>query len=94
MDNEEVVRMAESLKSANKRIGALEAKVEDLHALTVAVATVSTKVDDLGGNVDEIKKEVKKVTERPAKWWDNLIAAMLGAVGAGLAAGFLAQIGK
>ena len=61
LDNEELVRMSESLKSAHKRIGTLEAKVEDLHALTVAVATVNTKVDDLNDSVDEIKTEVKKV---------------------------------
>lgn len=73
MDNEELVRMSESLKSVHKRIGTLEAKVEDLHALTVAVATVNTKVDNLNDSVDEIKTEVKKCAIAPAiggkNWW-------------------------
>ncbi|MDD5952634.1 MAG: hypothetical protein PUC32_03120 [Oscillospiraceae bacterium] len=94
MNNEELVRMSESLKSAHKRISNLESKVEDLHALTVAVATVNTKVDNLGSSVDEIKTEVKKVTERPGKWWDKLLAALLGAVGTGIAGAVLAQILK
>lgn len=94
MDNEDIIRMSESLKTAHKRIGVLESRVEDIHALTVAVATVNMKVDDLGNSVDEIKNEVKKVTERPARWWDKLIAAMLGAVGAGIAAAILAQVVK
>ncbi len=94
MDNEELVRMSESLKSAHKRIGTLEAKVEDLHALTVAVATVNTKVDDLNDSVDEIKTEVKKVCDRPGNRWEKLVAAVIGALGAGLAAGLLSLLGK
>ena len=94
MDNEEQVRMSESLKSAHKRIGTLEAKVEDLHALTVAVATVNTKVDDLNDSVDEIKTEVKKVCDRPGNRWEKLVAAVIGALGAGLAAGLLSLLGK
>lgn len=94
MDNEELVRMSESLKSAHKRIGTLEAKVEDLHALTVAVATVNTKVDDLNDSVDEIKTEVKKVCDRPGNRWGKLVAAVIGALGAGLAAGLLSLLGK
>lgn len=94
MDNEELVRMSESLKSAHKRIGTLEAKVEDLHALTVAVATVNTKVDDLNDSVDEIKTEVKKVCDRPGNRWEKLVVAVIGALGAGLAAGLLSLLGK
>ena len=94
MDNEELVRMSESLKSAHKRIGTLEAKMEDLHALTVAVATVNTKVDDLNDSVDEIKTEVKKVCDRPGNRWEKLVAAVIGALGAGLAAGLLSLLGK
>ena len=94
MDNEELVRMSESLKSAHKRIGTLEAKVEDLHALTVAVATVNTKVDDLNDSVDEIKTEVKKVCDRPGNRWEKLVAAVIGALGTGLAAGLLSLLGK
>ena len=94
MDNEELVRMSESLKSVHKRIGTLEAKVEDLHALTVAVATVNTKVDDLNDSVDEIKTEVKKVCDRPGNRWEKLVAAVIGALGAGLAAGLLSLLGK
>lgn len=94
MDNEELVRMSESLKSAHKRIGTLEAKVEDLHALTVAVATVNTKVDNLNDSVDEIKTEVKKVCDRPGNRWEKLVAAVIGALGAGLAAGLLSLLGK
>ena len=94
MDNEELVRMSESLKLAHKRIGTLEAKVEGLHALTVAVATVNTKVDDLNDSVDEIKTEVKKVCDRPSNRWEKLVAAVIGALGAGLAAGLLSLLGK
>lgn len=92
MDQEELVRMSESLKSAHKRINSLEAKVEDIHALTAAVAAVNTKVEDLGGSLEEIKAEVKKSAERPALWWDRLLAALLGAIASGVAAAILSGL--
>ena len=94
MDREELARMGESLRSAHKRIGALETKVEDLRALTAAVAAVNTKVDTLSGSVDEVKQEVRKVSSRPGIWWDKLLSAALGAAAAGLVAAMLTQILK
>lgn len=82
----------DSAKSAHKRLDALEQKVEDIHELTSAVSRVNQKVDDLVGDMGEIKADVKKVTERPGQWWDKLIAAALGAVASGLVAALLAQI--
>lgn len=86
------VQAYDSAKSAHKRIDTLEGKVNDLHELTAAVAGVKTKVDDLVTDMGEIKEDVKKVTDRPAQWWDKLVAAAIGAVASGLVAALLAQI--
>ena len=80
--------------SAHKRIDALEREVKDLRTLTLAIAKVDSKVDNIKEDVEEIKQEVEKVPARPAQWWDKLIAAALGALASGIVAAVLTQILK
>lgn len=80
--------------SAHKRIDALEREVKDLRTLSLAIAKVDSKVDNIKEDVEEIKQEVEKVTARPAQWWDKLIAAALGALASGIVAAVLTQILK
>lgn len=84
----------DSAKSAHKRLDTLEKEVQDIRGLTAAMATVNTKVDDLKSDVDEIKSDVKNINGRPARWWDTLVAALIGAIGAGVAAAILALLFK
>ena len=84
----------DSAKSAHKRIDDLSKEVNDIRGLTAAMAAVNTKVDGLESDVKEIKSDVKTITGRPAKWWDKLIAGIIGAIRAGVAAAILALILK
>ena len=84
----------DSAKSAHRRIDGLEAEVRDIRGLTAAMAAVNEKVDNLKSDVDEIKSDVKGITSRPGRWWDKLIAAIIGAIGAGVATAILAAIFK
>ena len=45
--------------SAHKRIDALEREVKDLRTLTLAIAKVDSKVDNIKEDVEEIKQEVE-----------------------------------
>ena len=45
--------------SAHKRIDALEREVKDLRTLTLAIAKVDSKVDNIKEDVEEIKQEMK-----------------------------------
>ena len=84
----------DSAKSAHHRIDTLESEVKDIRCLTAAVARMDEKVDGLDGDVKEIKSDVKAITSRPSKWWDKLVAAIIGAIGAGVAAAILALVLK
>lgn len=102
MSVEDTARQAlENAKSAHKRIDAVEhrqdalaGEIRDVRQLTTAMARVDERVEILDGDVKEIKADVKAINSRPGKMWDKLIAAILGAVGAGLAAALLALILK
>ena len=98
MDTAEIAQTAaqalDSAKSAHHRIDELDAEVKDIRSLTAAMARVDEKVDGLESDVKEIKSDVKAITDRPGKWWDKLTAAIIGAIGAGVAAAILALIFK
>lgn len=84
----------DSAKSAHHRIDTLEAEVRDIRGLTAAMAAVNEKVDNLKSDMDEIKSDVKAITDRPGQWWDKLIAAIIGAIGAGIATAILTLVLK
>ena len=98
MEQDLVARMAtqayDSAKSAHKRLDSLENEVKDIHELASAMSAMSEKVDGLSADVREMKAEVQKVSERPARWWDKLAAAAVGAAVSGIVAALLAQIIK
>lgn len=81
-------------KSAHKRIDGVESEVKDLRTLTLAVAKVDSKVDNIKEDVEEIKQEVSQVATRPIRWWDKIVAAAIGACASGIVAAILATILK
>lgn len=84
----------DSARSAHKRIDDLTKEVKDIHELTASMKAIHEKVEDLTGDMDEIKADVKKFSQRPAQLWDKLVAAAIGAIGSGLIGALLAQILK
>ena len=98
MEHERIALVAtqafDSAKSAHKRLDSLEGEVKDIHELAMAMSAMSEKVDGLSEDVREVKAKVQTVAERPAKWWDKLVAAAVGAAASGLVAALLAQIIK
>ena len=72
-------------KSNTKRLDALEDRVEKLEELKSTVAVVQTELTSILMTVREIKEDVKTLKEKPAKWWEKLILALIGAL-AGYAA--------
>lgn len=84
----------DSARSAHKRLDTLEKEVSDIHELTASMKVMNEKVDDLTGDMNEIKTDLKKFRQRPAQLWDKLVAAMIGAAGSGLVGALLTLILK
>lgn len=84
----------DSAKSAHKRLDALEKEVSDIHELTASMQVMNEKVDALTDNMGEIKEDVRRFSQRPAQWWDKLVAAGIGAAASGLIGAVLSQILK
>lgn len=84
MDDTEIIKeLTETTarsKSNTKRLDAMEKRQNDLEQLTQAVAVVQAKQEQIETDVGEIKTDVKALRERPVKWWETLIVALIGAV--------------
>lgn len=95
MDERSIAQEAlDSAKSAHHRIDALEHEVGDLRTLTVAVGKMGERLDGVKTDVEEIKTDVKAITDKPGRLQDKLIAAALTALATGLVGAILALIVK
>lgn len=74
----------DSAKSAHKRLDRMEHRQDELEKLTNAVTALKTNQENLEEDVGEIKADVKKLVEKPAKRWDGVVdkglAVIVGAI--------------
>ena len=72
------------------RLNSLEKNVDVLYgkanSFAVAQAQLNTKLDSLISGLDEVKSCLKQLEKRPALFWDKLLFAFIGALGAGFGA--------
>lgn len=72
-----VVEVDQRTKSNTHRIGKLEERQDNLDRLVASVAALATEQEHIKADVTEIKTDVKALTERPARRWDMVIAAVI-----------------
>jgi peptidoglycan hydrolase CwlO-like protein len=69
-------------KSNSHRLGLVEKRQEDMTQLVTSVAAIAQKQQDMDGDVQEIKAEVKAINQKPAKRWESIVEkTILAAVG-------------
>lgn len=85
-EQELAVKLAEmdSRSRANgKRLDHVEQRQEELGRLLAAVEVLAARQGTLEGDVKEIKSDVKALTQKPARRWEQLVErAIYLAVGA------------
>lgn len=81
---EKLIDLERRQKVTDHRLRDLEGEVKDMRQLTTAVVQVNDKVDHLRSTITEIRADVKAIGQRPAVWWDKLVAAAIGAVATGI----------
>lgn len=60
-------------KSQGHRIDKIEERQDNLDKLVTSVATMASEQDHIKTDVGEIKTDVKALTEKPIKRWDNMV---------------------
>lgn len=80
-------------KSNTKRLDDMEKRQNDLDELVSTVKVLAVREENVENTVKEIKSDVKNLTSKPAKRWDNLINQIITIVVAAIAGFILAKIG-
>lgn len=96
MDLEHERRLTEveaRAESNTHRLDEVEKKQDDLSELVVTVGKLATREERVESDVKEIKNDVKTLTSKPAKRWDNLVSQIITLVVAAFIGFVLARIG-
>ena len=80
-------------KSNSHRIDKLEGKIEDISGIVTALQVMNTRMDTMDGEIKEVRKDIKELVDKPAKRWEAIVAAAIGAVVAGLIAFVFFKLG-
>lgn len=80
-------------RSNTKRIDEVEKRQDDLDDLVTTVKVLATREENVESDVKEIKKDVKDLTGRSGKRWDDLVDKIVWALAAAAIGFILAQIG-
>jgi ABC-type transporter Mla subunit MlaD len=81
------------LTGVETRLEAVEKRQDEMDDLVKSVAVIASKQEDMDGDLKEIKADVKTLTEKPGKRWDNTVDKLLWAVVAAVAAFLLGRLG-
>ena len=74
-----VAKLEASAKSAHRRLDEMTVQMREFQAACLALERLDEKVDTLRHALEEIKADVKTMSEKPASRWDKLVSALIGA---------------
>lgn len=80
-------------KSNTHRIDELAQEQKALNELATSVALMTQEQKDIREDISEVKKDVKSLTNLPAKRWNDVIEKIVWLVLGGAVAALLAQAG-
>ena len=80
-------------KSNTKRIDELEKRQDDLDDLVTTVKVLATREENVENDVKEIKRDVKDLTGKSGKRWDDLVEKIVWAIAAAVLAFLSARLG-
>lgn len=80
-------------KSNTHRLEKVEERQDNLDALVTSVATLATEQEHIKEDVTEIKCDVKTLTSKSGKRWDELVDKLIWAAAAAAITFFLARMG-
>lgn len=88
-----LTEVEERVKSNTKSIGELEKRQDDLDELVSTVKVLAVREENVESDVKEIKSDVKRLTNKPAKRWDDFVEKVIWLVAAAVIGFALAHIG-
>lgn len=88
-----LTEVEERVKSNTKSINELEKRQDDLDELVSTVKVLAVREENVESDVKEIKSDVKSLTNKPAKRWDDFVEKVIWLIAAAVIGFALAHIG-
>ena len=88
-----LTQLEERSKSNSHRIDELEKRQDNLEELTGTVKVLAVREQNVENDVKEIKNDVKALTNKPAKKWENLSEKIILTITSAVVGFILARIG-
>lgn len=88
-----LTEVEERSKSNSHRIDDVERRQDNLDELVSTVKVLAIREENVESDVKEIKSDVKALTTKPAKRWDNLVDKLVMTIAAAIVGFFLAKFG-
>lgn len=94
MEHEHRLTVVEDRSKSNQhRLDEMEKRQDDQEKLISTVAVLANEQKTIQTDVQEIKGDVKSLTSRPGKRWDNLVNQVVSIIVAAVAGFLLAKFG-
>ena len=88
-----LTEVEERSKSNKHRLDDMEKRQDNLDELVGTVKVLAVREENVENDVKEIKSDVKSLTGKPAKKWDNLVNQVISILVAGIVGFILARFG-
>lgn len=89
----ELTETADRAKSNTKRIDKIEKEQDALNNLAISVQVLAEKEKTVESDVKEIKNDVKNMTAKSGKRWDNIVDKVLLGIIAAIVAYIMMKLG-
>ncbi len=88
-----LTELEDRTKSNTHRINEIEQRQNDLDELVSTVKVLADREERVEDDVKEIKNDVKSLTAKPGKHWDNIVDKIILTIIAAVIGFLLAQFG-
>lgn len=85
--------MEHRITELETRVNIMEDRQDNLDKLVTSVVSMTKEQEHIKADVTEIKKNVKELTAKSGRRWDDLVDKIVWAILAAVIAFFLARIG-
>ena len=75
-----IARMEEQIKQLDRRMGSLEKLTETVSELALSVKELAASIKQTDDNVENLRKDVVEIHDKPAKRWETIVTAAITAI--------------
>lgn len=90
MENEQILATIAELRTKLERC---EARIKELEEERDSIKTMEVDISYIKADLTEIKRDLKSVTEKPAKRWEAVVTTLISVVVGGVITYALTQMG-